>query len=112
MRKEHKSHVVIILLMMLVILGVFVFVILNRPAGAAGAGITTYVPPASPSQGQPQSAATGSSQSIQASQTMISPSSNIEIDILIGFLILLALLFIWYVSIKIAKELKGKHNNS
>ena len=96
MRKEHKSHVVIIILMMLVILATFTVVIFNRPS-EAGAGITTYVPPAGNMQ--------------TASQSMINPvssviPSSIEFDILIIFLIILALLFIWYVAIKIAKEFR------
>lgn len=97
MRHEHKPHVIVILLMMLGILGIFTFVILNKPAGT---GITTSLPSMI---GKP----------VPASQIPNREADNnslvqIESIILIGFLIILALLFIWYVSIKIAKELRSR----
>jgi len=92
MRKEHKHHVVVISLMMLVVLATFTFVILNRPEGAT---ITTSLPHVE---------VTGNQAQIVSGQAA---NSNIEIDVLIGFLILLAILFVWYLAIKIAKELKG-----
>lgn len=93
MRKEHTHHVIIIMLMMLIILAVFIFVILNHPKNS---GITTFIQPAGNLQTQTNIVSTQKTTS----------ASNIEIDILIGFLILLALLFIWYLGIKIAKELR------
>jgi len=68
-------------------------------------GITTYVPPV-----QTQEKLIPNIQTTSANQQIANNSStNIEIDVLIGFLILLALLFIWYLAIHIAKELRG-HN--
>jgi hypothetical protein len=97
MRKEHKPHIIVIILMMLVILGVFTFVLLDKQTGT-GAGITTSLPAAAYDSNNAQ---------IQQIQSRQSPSASIEIDILIGFCIVLALLFIWYVGIKIAKELRN-----
>lgn len=96
MRKEHKYHVIVILIMMLAILAIFSFVILNKPAGT---GITTSLPSM---VGEP----------IPANQIPNREADNsnlvhLESIILIGFLIILALLFIWYVGIKIAKELRN-----
>ncbi len=93
MRKEHKHHVVIILFMMLVILAAFVFVILN-----GSPSITTSLPHVE---------VTGNRTQIVSGQAT---NTSIETEILIGFLIILALLFIWYVAIKIAKEL-GEHHS-
>jgi len=100
MRKEHSHHVIVVSLMMLVVLAAFVFVIINRPEGA-GAGITTSLPYVEVQPAQPREIQIASEQSA---------SRNIGIDILIGFLILLAILFIWYLGIKIAKELKHPHS--
>jgi uncharacterized integral membrane protein len=99
MRKEHRYHVVLVSFMMLVVLAVFVFVIINRPEGA-GAGITTSLPPVEVQPVQPG----------EVQITVEQPSSNIGTYILLGLLILLALLFILYVGIKIAKELKHTQN--
>ena len=94
MRKEHKHHAVIVSFMMLLVLAVFIFVILNRPEGAT---ITTSLPHVEVLENQAQ---------IVNGQDA---STNIETDVLIGFLIILALLFIWYLAIKISKELRGHH---
>lgn len=100
MRKEHTTHVVIISLMMLIILATFIFVILNKPAGQ-GAGITTSLPSVQVQE---------NIQPVITNQQVNSSSTNVEIDVLIAFLIILALLFIWYVSIRIAKELRERRN--
>jgi cytochrome oxidase Cu insertion factor (SCO1/SenC/PrrC family) len=102
MRREHKSHVIIIAFMMLIIAAVFTFVILHKPTGTSG--ITTYIPP-TPETGTPISA--GSQIETTSQQPAKTTSSNIGTNILIAFLIILALLFICYLAIKIAKELRG-----
>ncbi len=93
MRKEHKHHVVVISFMMLLVLAAFVFVILNRPAS-----ITTSLPYG------PGALTAKSSYQAPATNSFF---GNLEIDVLVGFLIILALLFIWYVAIHIAKELRN-----
>ena len=96
MRQEHKYHVAIIAAMMLIILAAFAFVVLG---GNSKPTITTSLPSAGNLQGQ---------EGAIVVQQASSYANEIEVDVLIGFLILLALLFIWYLSIKISKELRNK----
>jgi len=88
--------------MMLVVLGTFIFVIFSKSQEIKPT-ITTYIPPASETS---TSNLNNSNININ-SQTSENYSTTISKNILIFFLIIFALLFIIYISIKITKELKN-----
>jgi len=93
--------------MMLIVVAAFTFVILNKPAGFTP-GITTSIPPASQELiSTPSSQTAAVNQPSGPSTNSNSSSINIGTAVLIGFLIILALLFMWYLGIKIAKELRN-----
>lgn len=84
--------------MMIIILAVFTFVVINRPSGV-NPGFTTSLPPdVTPTYSYPTQ-----------NKNTSNGSTQLETEVLVGFLILLAILFVWYVGIRIAKEIKGKN---
>ena len=102
MRKEHKYHVIIVTFMMLVVLGTFVFVIVNRSEGF-NPTITTSIPTIS----QTEIPTTNNQTIVVNSEPLNNSLTDIGKIILFSFLIIFALLFIIYISIKITKELKN-----
>ena len=93
MRREHKSHVIVISFMLMIILFVFAFVIFRNPNGF-GPTLTTAIP--------------NYAQASSGVQVLNSPetTAQTEINVLIGFLILLVFLVMCWIGIKIFREFR------
>ncbi len=104
MRREHKSHVVIISIMLLVIVIVFGFVLFNKASGSGvSAGITTSL------SSYPVGALGGmGAEAIQP----VKNTTQTETEILLAFLIIIAFLFAVYMIVKIIREVKAHMKGS
>lgn len=87
MKQEHSHHVIVISIMLFIILATFSYVLVNN----RGARITTSLPAV-----------------YSGNMPMYSQQNNrqTEVDILIGLLIMIALLVVWWLGIRISHEIK------